>query len=143
MLLSKPFGMTQGFLYLASPFVFVVLQKWPQLRRTSAWLGLTLMVVSIISASFAEEVAHLIMTQGVLYGIGGAIMYAPFVICLGEWFEKRKGLAFGLLWAGTGVSGAIVPLIMEYGLNAFGFRVMLRAWGVMAVSVLPWERYNC
>ena len=97
------------------------------------------MVSSVVGASFAEDVAHLMITQGVLYGIGGAVMYAPFVICLGEWFEKRKGLAFGLLWAGTGISGACVPLIMEFGLNAFGFRMMLRAWGVAAVSLLPWS----
>jgi hypothetical protein len=37
-------------------------------------------------------------TQGVLYAIGGSIAYAPCVIYMDEWFVKRKGLAFGIMW---------------------------------------------
>jgi MFS family permease len=113
----------------------VVVQRWPILRRPCSVLGLILIAISVIAASFAEQVVHLLITQGVLYGIGGALLYTPFVICLGEWFVERKGLAFGLLWAGTGISGAIVPLIMNWGLSQYGFRTMLRAWGVAAVRI--------
>ena len=48
-----------------------------------------------------------------------------------EWFIRRKGFAFGVMWAGTGVSGVVIPFIMEWGLNRYGYSTMLRAWAVV------------
>ncbi|KAL8797302.1 MAG: hypothetical protein Q9195_000456 [Heterodermia aff. obscurata] len=87
--------------------------------------GLVLVTLSLIAASFSTQVSHLILTQGALYGIGGAFLYCPFVFYLDEWFIERKGLAFGILWAGTGTSGTIVPVVMDWGLNKYGFRFLV------------------
>lgn len=113
--------------------VFAILQKWPSQRKACAILGIAFLAVALVAASFANHVVDLILTQGILSGLGGAMLYTPFVIHLDEWFVERKGLAFGLLWAGTGISGAVVPLLMEWGLSKYGFRTMLRAWAVAAV----------
>jgi len=40
---------------------------------------------------------HLIATQGFLYGFGTMLLYAPIYIFLNEWFQKRRGLAMGLM----------------------------------------------
>ena len=40
-------------------------------------------------------------------------------------------MAFGIMWAGTGIGGIIVPFIMNWGLNRYGFAVMLRAWALV------------
>lgn len=98
-------------------------------------LGVALLILSLITASFAKRVVHLIFTQGVLYGLGGASLYSPFIFYLDEWFDRRKGLAFGVLWAGTAVGGIVVPLILEWGLERYGFRIILRAWAVLLVSI--------
>ena len=95
--------------------------------------GLGMVVLALIAASFANNVTELIITQGAMYGIGGAFLYNPFVFYLDEWFILRKGLAFGILWAGTGISGTVVPLVMEWGLERYGFRTMLRACAAMLV----------
>lgn len=61
------------------------------------------MVVSaLVAASFATEVWHLIITQGIFYAIGGSLLYSPTVLYLDEWFLERKGLVFGIMWAGVG-----------------------------------------
>lgn len=91
------------------------------------------MVAALVAASCANRTLDLLVTQGIFYGIGGAMLYTPFIIRLDEWFIERKGLAFGLLWAGTGISSAIMPPIMEWGLSMYGFRTMLRVWAVAAV----------
>ena len=96
-------------------------------------LGLGMVILSLLAASFANSVTDLLFTQGAMYGIGGAFLYNPFVFYLDEWFIERKGLAFGILWAGTGISGTLVPLIMEWGLEKYGFRIMLRFWAVVMV----------
>ncbi|KAI1108731.1 MFS monocarboxylate transporter [Nemania sp. NC0429] len=125
-----------GILYIVSVPVFAVLQKWPARRKACAILGVSFLAIALVGASFATHVADLILTQGILYGLGGAMLYTPFVIQLGEWFVERKGLAFGLLWAGTGISGAIVPPLMEWGLSKYGFQTMLRAWALATVIIV-------
>ncbi|KAI9892944.1 MAG: hypothetical protein M1814_000828 [Vezdaea aestivalis] len=47
-----------------------------------------------------------------------------------EWFSRRKGFAFGVMWAGTGLAGIILPIIMERGLAQYGFRTMVRSYAV-------------
>ena len=89
-------------MYLGSPFSFTLLQRFPLHRRFCAVAGLATMTTSLVASSFATRVWHLIFTQGVLYAIGGSMLYTPTIIFLDEWFIARKGLAFGVMWAGTG-----------------------------------------
>jgi len=123
-------------LYFLSPVAVIALQRWPSLRLRMTLFGQAVTILALIAASFADSVTDLIFTQGALYGIGGAFLYNPFVFYLDEWFIERKGLAFGILWAGTGISGTIVPLIMEWGLERYGFRTMLRACAVVLVRYM-------
>ena len=98
--------------------------------------GFALIIISLIAASFTNRVDQLIATQGALYGIGGALLYNPFIFYLDEWFIARKGMAFGIMWAGTGLGGTVVPLIMDWSLNKYGFRTTLRMWAVTFVSFM-------
>jgi MFS family permease len=51
-------------------------------------------------------------------------------VFLDGWFIKRKGLAFGVMWAGTGLAGVIFPLVIGASLERFGHRTTLRALSV-------------
>ena len=87
-------------MYLDSPLIFMVLQRWPNLRRPSCAAGLVLMTISLLASSFSQSVWHLVLTQGVLYAIGGSLLYNPVLLLLDEWFVRRKGMAFGIMWVG-------------------------------------------
>ena len=97
--------------------------------------GLSLITLALLTASLASHVSELILTQGALYGIGAAFVYNTFIFYLDEWFIERKGLAFGILWAGTGISGTIMPVLMDWALNEYGFRATLRGWAVAMVRL--------
>lgn len=62
-------------MYLGAPFISILVQRFPNQRRYAQFIGLGLMVVALVSSSFATEVWHLIMTQGILYGIAGTLVY--------------------------------------------------------------------
>ena len=62
------------------------------------------------------------------------MIYNPFLFYLDEWFIERKGLAYGIFWAGSGIGSAVIPYIMDRSLNKYGFRQTLRAWGIFVVS---------
>ena len=88
-------------MYLDSPLIFMVLQRWPNLRRPSCAAGLVLMTISLLASSFSQSVWHLVLTQGVLYAIGGSLLYNPVLLLLDEWFVRRKGMAFGIMWVSS------------------------------------------
>ena len=117
---------------IAAPFVYVVLRRFPHHRKHSAVLGFPILLASLIGASFANTIPQLFLTQGVLYSIGGSIHYYPVFLYLDEWFVARKGFAYGVVWAGASTSGVIIPLLMEWLLEKYGFRIALRVWALMS-----------
>lgn len=107
-------------MYLGAPFVFAALQQWPNFRTYCSGVGLGIIVLALIISSFSQRVWHLILTQGVLYAIGGTMLYMPAILFLDEWFIQRKGFAYGVMWAGTGVGGISIPFLMNWGLGKYG-----------------------
>lgn len=110
------------------------MQRYSDTRRPAMYAGLVAMVAGLIGASFCNTVAGLIATQGVLYGMGCILLYFPAQLFLDEWFMKRKALAYGISWSGTGLAGVIAPFVMQWLLDSYGFRSALRAWAVVLVS---------
>jgi len=68
----------------------------------------------------------MIVLQGIVYGFGSGLLYSPILIWLPEWFLARRGLAGGLIFAGSGVGGFAFPLILGALLDKLGFRWTLR-----------------
>lgn len=85
-------------MYIAGAFLFPIFNKWPIVARVCVVAGMPIMAGGLLAASFATKVWHLILTQGVIYGIGGSIVYYATIMFLDEWFEQRKGTAFGVMW---------------------------------------------
>jgi hypothetical protein len=68
---------------------------------------------------------HLILTLGVLYPLGAATYYMPAATLLFQWFAARRGLASGIMYAGTGIGGAAFPFAMQALLDRAGYRLAL------------------
>lgn len=129
--------LNKGLAYFIAPFASFTLQKYPAQRKNASICGLVLIVVALLAASFATSVAQLVLTQGILYGIGGALLYNPYLFYLDEWFIRRKGLAYGIFFSGTGLFGSFIPAILEWGLDNYGFRLTLQLWALVVVSLQP------
>lgn len=84
-------------MYLSAPFAFAFLQRYPNLRQKCSVVGLVVIALALIISSFSTRVWHLILSQGVLYALGGSMLYTPAIIFLDEWFILRKGFAFGVM----------------------------------------------
>ncbi|KAF2734855.1 putative MFS monocarboxylate transporter [Polyplosphaeria fusca] len=120
-----------GLMYLSAPLVFGTIQRFPGSRRPAIAGGLLVMCLALGLSSLAGTVAQLIVTQGVFYAVGGALVYSPVIMFMDEWFVKRKGFAFGVMWAGTGLGGVVIPILLQYLLNQYGFRTTLRVWAIV------------
>ncbi|KAI2993709.1 hypothetical protein CBS147346_10873 [Aspergillus niger] len=126
----------QGILYLLSPVTFTLLTRYPHLPKSCAFVGLALSVGGSLLSSFATTVWQMIVTQGVICGLGNGLVFSPTTLYLDQWFVRRKGLAYGIMWAGKSICGVALPFATSACLDRFGARTTLRAWTVVTLLTL-------
>lgn len=59
-----------------------------------------------------------------------AACYVPCCLLMFEWFSARRGLASGVMYAGTGAGGTIFPFVMTGLLNRFGYKTAMICMGI-------------
>lgn len=122
-----------GISYLGAPIVTPFIRRWSKYRTHMILVGWPLCIISLIAGSFADKLGTLILTQGVMYGIGFIIFYYPILSMVDEFWVKRRGMAYGLLCSASGASGAVTPLILQALLRRYGYRTTLRGVAVLLV----------
>ncbi|KAK2757957.1 hypothetical protein FQN54_004363 [Arachnomyces sp. PD_36] len=120
-----------GILYLSSPLTFTLLTRYPHLRTYCGPLGLFLSLTGFLLSSFSTTLWQLIATQGVLCAIGNGLLFSPSTLYLDEWFVRRKGLAYGVMWSAKSAAGVGLPFAVGSCLERFGVGVTLRGWTVL------------
>ncbi|KAF2469223.1 MFS general substrate transporter [Lindgomyces ingoldianus] len=129
---------TMGVLYMGTPFVLALCRLYPRWARWFTFMGLFVASLSMALSSFCDTVPQLIGTQGILFSIGGCFAYCPCVLYIEEWFAKRKGMAYGIMWSAAGFGGVVLPLLLESLLNDLGFQTATRIWaGVLFATSAP------
>lgn len=88
----------QGIAYLVAPLPIMGMIMMPRIARWVSTIGVFVMCLSLALSSFSTSVTHLILSQGIGFGVGGSLAYTPSILFMSEWFVKRKGLAFGVVW---------------------------------------------
>ena len=86
--------------------------------RRVAFTGGLLAFVGTLSSAFVKEVLLLYLTFGVLVGVGFSFTFSPSMAVLGHYFNKRLGLANGIMTCGGGVLSVgyvwILPVIYDH-----------------------------
>ncbi|EAW13985.1 putative MFS monocarboxylate transporter [Aspergillus clavatus NRRL 1] len=133
-----------GILYLLSPVTFTLLTRYPYLQKYCATFGLFLSVGGSLLSSFSVYVWHLILTQGVICAVGNGLLFSPTTLYLDQWFVRRKGLAYGIMWAAKSACGVALPFAARVCLERWGPRITLQAWSITTllstVAALPFVK---
>ncbi|KAF2019457.1 MFS general substrate transporter [Aaosphaeria arxii CBS 175.79] len=125
-----------GIIYLTAPALYVIIHRYYTYRKMISLGGFVIMLMSLLGASFAKTVSQLLVNQGLFYALGGAMLYFPVFNYVDEWFIKRRGLAYGALIAGDGAGGVVIPFVMEWILNRWGFQTALRTWAIVCLLLV-------
>ncbi|WVR03298.1 hypothetical protein IAU60_000289 [Kwoniella sp. DSM 27419] len=118
-----------GLLYIGCAVVGPLFAAKPRWTRQLQMLGLVCGCASMIAAGFVTKPWHLLITVGIFYPVACAL-YFPCATLMFEWFHAKRGLAFGILYAGTGVGGSIFPFVMQGLLNRFGYKAAMVSMGI-------------
>ncbi|KAG0267497.1 hypothetical protein BG011_004531 [Mortierella polycephala] len=103
--------------------------------RATALLGTAVMALALLLASFASQVWHLYLTQGVLFGVGASLVYYPAIGAPSHWFDAKRGLALGLAVSGTGLGGLGLAPATQALMDTVGVSWTLRALALFCVVV--------
>ncbi|KAH7909233.1 MFS general substrate transporter [Hygrophoropsis aurantiaca] len=128
--------LSSGIIYSSAFIVNPFMARYPRLRRPLMWTGTVFCFASLFGASYATKVVGLLTLQGVVYAIGGSLLYAPCINFMSEWFVKRRGMANGVIFAGTALGGFLFPLVLPGLLSKFGPAKALRILSVIFIGAL-------
>lgn len=83
------------------PVVSVLAERFGSRKVTIA--GSVIACVGFLLSTRATSIEMLIVTWGVIGGIGFGMIYLPAIVTVGHWFDKKRAFATGLAVCGTGV----------------------------------------
>ena len=105
-----------------NPFMGAVADRWP--ARRLVFIGV---IVSGLGILFLSQVNNLptFYTSFIIIGLGGSLgMQVVPAVVIARWFSKNTGKAYGILAAGIGLSGFLVPLVTML-IDNYGWRAYL------------------
>ena len=119
---------------IAAPITgFLVDRRGP--RKTMV-LGTILLALGLVLSRWGNQLWHFWITFGLISGGGLCMIGAvPFTTVLRNWFEKRRGLAFSLLFLGSGGAFGCYPAI-AWLIDTVGWRNTYLIEGLVVGGVL-------
>jgi MFS family permease len=126
-----------GFLVsaVASPLIGRMMDRFGP--RGVMELGTALMAAGLLLAPLTTQPWHLYLTIGALVGAGSICLgYSGQSLFLPNWFNRRRGLAIGLAFAGVGIGSMTLLPWVQYMIEQTGWRTACTAMGILVLAVL-------
>lgn len=96
--------------------------------------GAVLMALGLVAARWVSLPVHFYLVV-LLVGLGYTLLFdIAFQTAVTHWFRRRRAAAMGLMMAGFGAGGALVPAV-AWAMNDWGWRTALPAGGALVAAV--------
>lgn len=81
---------------------------------------------------------HLYLIYGVLVAVGRSASRVPLTSTVARWFKRRRTLMTGIVLSGLGAGGLIAPIIANWLISLYQWRIAYLALGVaiMIISIV-------
>ena len=96
-----------------------------------------MMIAAGLAVSALGSVWALYAGHGLMIGLGNGAMYAPLLIYVSRWFDRRRGTAIALISSGQYIAGIIWPTVFGRGIAEFGWQAMMLAYAAVVLIVIP------
>jgi MFS family permease len=91
------------------------------------------MVLPLLTMAAVQSLWQIYLAHLVFSGLGFAVLYAPLLSATGEWFDRRRGLAIGIVTAGGALGQGVLPFLANILIDELGWRL---AFVSLAITVL-------
>jgi MFS family permease len=104
--------------------------------RLTVMIGATMMAGGL-ALSATGSVAALYVGHGLLIGlIGNGAIFAPLVVYITRWFDRRRGSALALISSGQYIAGIVWPSVFERGIAYYGWQLTMLAYSAVVLAVI-------
>ncbi|XP_043475271.1 monocarboxylate transporter 3 isoform X3 [Leptopilina heterotoma] len=110
-------SLLSGVYLSAGPIVSALTNKYG--CRNVCIAGSCIGAIAFVLSIFSKSINMLILTYGVLGGIGFGLIYLPAVVCVGYYFETKRSLATGIAVCGSGFGTVFFPSLAEILLTEY------------------------
>ncbi|KAH9941439.1 MFS general substrate transporter [Amylocystis lapponica] len=94
----------------------------------------------LIAATFliaeCTEFWQFVLCQGLAVGIACGAIFGPVMGTIPHWFQKRLGLALGMMALGSSVGGTVFPIAVHNLIIQVGFKWTMRIMGFLLIFLL-------
>ncbi|XP_019902609.1 monocarboxylate transporter 9 isoform X2 [Esox lucius] len=90
----------------------------------------------LMLSAFAPNVQFLIFSYGIVVGLGCGLVYAATLTITCQYFDKRRGLALGIVTTGTSVGGFLYATAQNELVALFGLNGCLLIVGALALNLI-------
>ncbi|XP_068627359.1 uncharacterized protein hrm isoform X2 [Battus philenor] len=135
------------FLYSSlGPLSSILSVKWSY--RTVTLIGGSFAAFGMIFSSWAFSISYLYFSFGALVGAGAGLAFPPTVYIVTSYFVRLRGLANGICMSGSAFGSIILPPVLRYLLETYGYKgavlilggIMLNVWAA-ALLFQPVEEH--
>ena len=129
---SIPFSINLGIFVVGNLIGGKMQQILP--TQKALYIGIFMKCFGIFASGFIPAGAPwlLIVTYGVIVGIGAGVVYNTLLTAMQKYFPDKKGMATGFILCMMGVSGFYLSPIINYILINYSLRAMFAVLGILA-----------
>ncbi len=95
-------------------------------------IGAAAVAAGYLLAALSDNIWTFGLAHGLLLGmLGSSATFAPLIADTALWWNKRRGIAVAICASGNYVAGTVWPPIVQWGIEAFGWRPTYMAMGLV------------
>ncbi len=126
-------GCAIGFAFACGPLANLFVRNFGV--RVPVIVGVLAMTLALELGSLANGRTgwwQLLLSQGILYGAGGSLVFIPSIGLPAQYFDKKKGLATGIAASGSGVGALVLAPIAQAVID----RTNSTAWALRVIGFI-------
>jgi len=105
--------------------------------RVTAMIG-AVMIALGLAISASGNIWAILIGHTVFVGLlGNGALYPPLLVYVSRWFDRRRGIALGLISSGQYIAGMIWPTLIQGGISVYGWRATMLGFAVVVLIAVP------
>lgn len=105
--------------------------------RATVIFGATMIALGL-AVSATGNLWAMLIGHAVLVGfLGNGALYPPLIVYVSRWFDRRRGIALGVISSGQYIAGMIWPVLFQLGITDLGWQGTMLGFSLVVLVVVP------
>lgn len=128
-----------GILFLFGPFAAFLDKKLG--CQATGIIGCILSSFGVLLASLSSNFMFLLLSYGVLFGLGASCCFFSSIIIQAKYFDKRLALSNGIVTAGSGAGTIFVSSFASNFYSKYGWRTGIRYYSFIFLFLIIFKMF--